>query len=171
MALQLPQESSLTIAVYYPGNSLMHQVSDWSGGESSCGFQLCFPESVQEIQSAVQGTSISIVDATEEPARATAAFVQLIAEFGPECVSVYTEQMHAGLELFVRSRGALLLLGPMSDASWAGLFEAMRRCADRRSNFRFPARQPTEEEAQLAAAWLQEERLKDYPQNRFRKIA
>ena len=116
-------------------------------------------------------TTISVVDATEGPARATAAFVQLIAESGPDCVAVYTEKMHAGLELFVRSRGSLLLLGPMSDASWAGLFEAMRRCLDRESRFRFPSRQPAEEDAKLAAAWLQEDRLKNSPHNRFRKIA
>ena len=171
MALQLPRESSLTVAVFYPGNSLMHQVSNWVGEHSACDFQLRFPESAHEIRNAIQGTTISIVDSTDEPARATAVFVQLIVESGPECVSVYTEKMHAGLELFVRRRGALLLLGPMSDASWAGLFEAMQRCANQKSHFRFPTRQPAEEDARMAAAWLPEDRLKGSPHNRFRKIA
>lgn len=171
MTLQLPRESALAIAVFYPSNSLMHQVSNWAGENPGCGFQLCFPKSVQEIETIVPDTTISIVDATEEPNRATAAFVQLIGRSGTDSVAVYTEEMHAGLELFVRSRGSLLLLGPMSDASWGGLLEAMRRCAERQSAFRFPPQQPAESDARLATAWLQEDRLKRSPQDRFRKIA
>jgi len=173
MAVSLPQESELTVAVFYPGNSLMHQVSNWANEHPACGLQLCFPDSVQEVRGAVEttDTTVSIVEATEAPARARAAFVQLLAESRSDCVAVYTERMYAGLELFVRSRGSLMLLGPMSDASWAGLFEAMRRCARRRTSFRFPSRQPTGEEARLAAAWLEEDRLRSSLFERFRKIA
>lgn len=171
MAIQLPRESALTITVCYPGNSLMHQVSNWAGAHPTCGFQLCFPRSLPEIRDMLRNTVISIVDATEDPAQAMATFVQMIAEAAPDSVAVYTEQMHEGLELFVRSLGALLLLGPMSDALWEGLFEAMGRCLARGTRFRFPLRQPSESDAGLATGWLPKQRLKNSVHNRFRKIA
>ena len=171
MAIQISRESAPTVALFYPGNSLMHQVSNWAGEHPACQFQLHFPESLREIGTLLRGSTISIVDVTEDPVQASPVFLQLMAESQPGSVAVYTETMHEGLELFVRTRGALLLLGPMSDAAWEGLFEAMRRCLARKARFRFPTRQPAEVDAGLATAWLQESRLKNSLTNRFRKTA
>ena len=46
---------------------------------------------------------------------------------------MYSERMHEGLEMFVRSRGALLLLGPLSEAEWDAFFEP--QAAGRRATF------------------------------------
>jgi len=73
----------------------------------------------------LQRADIAIVDATEDPARAMEAFVRATVASESISVAVYSETMHSGLELFVRSRGSLLLWGPMRDEPWQDLFDAM----------------------------------------------
>ena len=41
---------------------------------------------------------------------------------GVGAAAMYTERMREGLELFVRSRGAQLLLGPLAEAEWEAFF-------------------------------------------------
>ncbi len=169
MTIQIPQKSALTVAVFYPGNTLMHQVSNWAGEHPADGLRLCFPKSVGEIRTTLKETTISIVDATQDPTRAMAAFAELMAESPAESVAVYTEAMHQGLELSVRSHGVLLLLGPMEDLWWEELFRVMQRCIARGTRFRFPGHRP--DQSELPTAWLQEDRPTSLLNPRFRKIA
>ncbi len=103
----------------------MHQVSSWAGENLRCDFEFCFPVSVDQIQTAFRKRSVSIIDATEDPSRAASTLLHALAESGGGVAAVYTEMMHRGLELFVRSRGALFLLGPLDNTAWEELLETM----------------------------------------------
>ena len=72
----------------------------------------------------------AVIDATERPEEAMGTLAQAlgIRDPAPDKLSVYTETMHVGLEMFVRLRGVLLLLGPMDQAQWDGFFAP---CASR----------------------------------------
>ena len=59
-----------------------------------------------------------IIDATDSPRPAMVALGVCLEELSPDRIAVYTEQMHSGLEILVRSRGVALLLGPMSRLEW-----------------------------------------------------
>jgi len=117
------RKSPPAIAVFYPGNSLMHQISGWAVKFPAYDFSLFFERSAAEIQTALENSVLSIFDATDDPARAMIALSRAIASGGRDSTVAYTESMVEELELFVRSRGALLLLGPMDDAVWRELFD------------------------------------------------
>jgi hypothetical protein len=145
-------KSALAITVFYGGNSLMHQVSNWVGKHPTYDFELSFAESLPELRTVMRRASVAVVDATEDPARAMAVFREVTAELGADRVAVYTERMHEGLELFVRARGVLLLLGPMSDAPWEELFEGMLRSVGQMPLFGLPPRRRAEGDAGRATA-------------------
>ncbi len=109
----------------------MHQVSSWDGENAHHDFEFCFPVSVDEIRTAIGKGTVSIIDATEDPSRAASTLLHALAESGGGVAAVYTEMMHRGLELFVRSRGALFLLGPLDNTAWDGLLETMTARIDR----------------------------------------
>ena len=66
-----------------------------------------------------------LVDASDDHAQAIELFSQAVARFGSRQVAVYTESMHQGLELFVRTQGAWLLLGPLDDRQWEEFFSSL----------------------------------------------
>ena len=65
---------------------------------------------------------MAVIDATEDHALATEAFSQAAMQLGAAGAVMYSERMDDGVELFVRSRGALMLLGPLEEAEWEGVF-------------------------------------------------
>ena len=77
---------------------------------------------------------MALVDASDDHAQAIDLFSQAVARLGARHASVYTERMHEGLELFVRTQGAWLLLGPLTDEQWEDYFSMMLPATqDRRS--------------------------------------
>ena len=66
-------------------------------------------------------------------AQAADAFSEAAGQLGAGATAMYTECMHDGLELFVRSRGAQLLLGPLTDVEWDGFFSRTLRDGQGRS--------------------------------------
>jgi hypothetical protein len=119
------QRSTGEIVVFYPGDSLRQQIAGWKRRHPEYTVEVSLAKSLPRIRSMLRRAGAVLFDATADPARATDAFSQAVARLGPSGVAVYTETMHPWLELFVRTRGALLLLGPMSEAHWDGLFEGM----------------------------------------------
>ena len=99
----------------------MHQVSGWAVVCPAYDFRLSFTRSTQAIRNVSEEVSMAIIDATEKPAAALSAFDLMADDERADSTVVYTEVMHEGLELAVRSRGSLLLLGPMDDATWLEL--------------------------------------------------
>ena len=82
-----------------------------------------------------------MVDATEDPAQATDAFLQAVARLGAAAVTMYTEAAHDDLELFVRMRGSMFLLGPLLDQQWEEVFECLLRAKRPLPVVRAPASQ------------------------------
>jgi hypothetical protein len=66
---------------------------------------------------------VAVVDATDDPAQACDAFSQAAGQLGAGATGMYSEHMPDGLEVFVRSRGALMLLGPLGEVEWDGFFD------------------------------------------------
>jgi hypothetical protein len=115
--------------VFYPGSHLRKQIDSWRARHAGSRLVCSFARSAPGIRKALRGAGVALVDATEDPARALSAFSQAAARLGAYSVAVYTETMHARLELPVRMRGSWLLLGPLAERQWDGFWEVMWRSA------------------------------------------
>jgi hypothetical protein len=148
MTARLSENSDVAIVVFYPSSSLMHQVTSWVSDWPDSELKISFARSVPKILAALRRADVAVVDATEDPTRAMETFVRATVEPEPVSVAVYTEIMHPGLELFVRSRGAMLLLGPLHGEPWQNLFKAMTASRREVPNYEAPLRQHREIDVQ-----------------------
>jgi len=118
------------IVLCHAGESLVQQLTEWAGRNPTAALRLatcCGPTSIRAL---LAGASGAIVDVTEDPRAALETFCCAVSGRGTSAaVSVYTEKMHDGLEMFVRLRGAMLLLGPMEPDEWDGFCRDMLRNA------------------------------------------
>jgi hypothetical protein len=119
--LHLP--ATADVLVLYSGISLSEQIGVWAARHPDWQVETSFERSLPEIRTLLRSASVTIVDATEDPSQATDAFLQAVARLGATAVAMYSEAMHDGLELFVRVRGSLYLLGPLSNEQWEEFFE------------------------------------------------
>jgi hypothetical protein len=110
------------ILLFFAGRSLLSQAGQWVLMHP--GYSLRRAASVQPrtVRRALSGAVVVVIDATDWPGLAMAALERALAQCGPKQVAVYTEVIHEGLELFVRVRKALLLLGPMQPTEWEAFF-------------------------------------------------
>ena len=118
-------ESVYRIAVCYPTKSLSAQMARWGRWRSDSSIEPVFDRSAMAIRRSLDGVDVALVDASDDHAQAIDLFSQAIARLGARRVAVYTETMHEGLELFVRTQGAWLLLGPLSIDEWEDFFTSM----------------------------------------------
>jgi len=118
-------QSAGGIVVFHPGGSLMRQLGVWSGSHPGCNLDFSSAESLLEIHKASHRGTFVLIDAVEDPRRAQLVMRQVAADREAPAVAVYTETADESLELFVRARGGLLLLGPMGNASWESVFEGV----------------------------------------------
>jgi hypothetical protein len=114
-----------SIAVCYPTESLSQQVALWARDHRETRIEPVFGRSALEIRRSLLDAEIVLVDASDDHAQAIELFSQSVARLGPRRVAVYTENMHEGLELFVRTQGAWLLLGPLSNRQWEDFFASL----------------------------------------------
>ena len=121
--LQLPVTAD--VLLLYPGDSLKDQIGLWALRRPGRQVDMSFERLLPEIRELLRHASAAMVDATEDPSQATDALLQAVARLGANAVAVYTETTHDGLELFVRMRGSLFLLGPLVDEQWDELFERL----------------------------------------------
>lgn len=171
MTARVSRKSEIAIAVFYPGNSLMHQAASWASDRPGSVLEVSFADSLPEIRTALQKADVAIVDATEDPARAMDAFIPATIESELVAAAVYTETMHPGLEMFVRSRGALLLWGPMQGEPWQELFDAMTRPKDKIPDCEAPLRQWKENEVSVRETPASMRPSKDTAGDGFRRSA
>jgi hypothetical protein len=115
------------VLLLYPGASLTGQVRAWAERHPGRQVAVSFERSLPEIRKLLARAHSAMVDGTEDGSLATDAFLQAVARLGAGAVTMYTEKMHDGLELFVRVRGSPFLLGPMLDGEWDALFERSLR--------------------------------------------
>ena len=114
-----------SIVVGYPTQSLSGQMALWARDHADCGIEPVFGRSALEIRRSLNGADMALVDATDDHAQAIELFAQAVARLGSRRVAVYTERMHEGLELFVRTQGAWLLLGPLNSKQWEEFFSSI----------------------------------------------
>ncbi len=113
------------VVVFHPGGSLMRQLGVWSGSHPGCNLDFSSATSLLEIHRDCYHGAFVLIDAVEDPKLARLVFLQAMTDREAPAVAVYTETADESLELFVRTRGGLFLLGPMSNACWEGVFEGM----------------------------------------------
>ena len=111
------------IALFYPCDSLSRQITSWARKHPGCTIQSSFSKTLPEIRSVLERVDVAVVDATEDHAQAADAFLQASARLGTNGAAMYSERMHDDMEVFVRSRGALVLLGPLDEAEWDGFLD------------------------------------------------
>ena len=115
------------VLLLYPGESLQDQIGLWSQRHPERRVNVSIARSLPEIRQLLRRAGAALVDATEDPAQAADAFLQAVTRLGADAVTMYTEVMHDGLELFARVRGSLFLAGPLFDQQWEELFEWLLR--------------------------------------------
>ena len=113
------------LVAFCPGDSLVRQLGAWRARNRQYQWRVCSAGSPGDVHLALSEAIAAVVDATSDPGRALQAFQEAVGQLGASSVAVYTETMHAGLELSVRTRGAQLLLGPLGDVEWDAFF---RKC-------------------------------------------
>ena len=113
------------ITVCYPTGSLAEQVDRWAEGREEYLVEPVFARTAVGIRRSLSGAVLALVDASEDHEQAIDLFSQAVARLGAQRVSVYTEQMHEGLERFVRTQGSWLLLGPLTDKQWEDYFSTL----------------------------------------------
>ncbi len=121
------------IALFYACDSLARQITKWANKRSGCTVNCSFARLLPDIRAVLERADVALIDATEDHAQAADAFSEAAGRLGAGAAAMYTECMHDGLELFVRSRGAQLLLGPLTDVEWDGFFSRTLRDGQRRS--------------------------------------
>jgi len=117
------------LLLVYPGVPLLTQVADWArdNGNTTVVLRILSSHDPLLIRAAVRHAAMVIVDATERPGAAMSAVESAIAHTSPTNIVVYTEQVHAGLELFTRVRGVALIVGPMSRPEWDAWLESLQQ--------------------------------------------
>jgi hypothetical protein len=113
------------VVLLYPEESLTDQIRRWIMKDPRRRVEVSYERSLPGIRRLLRQARMALVDATEDPSQATDAFLQAIAALGVDAVAMYTEIMHDGLEVFVRSQGSLFFLGPLFDTDWASFFERL----------------------------------------------
>jgi hypothetical protein len=110
------------VVLFYAEESLLYQVASWVRNEGRFSMRLVSSRDPVVVTRALDEAVVAIVDATRQPGEAMAVLERALQRIGPRRVAVYSEQLHNGLEVFVRVRGITLLAGPMSPPEWEAFF-------------------------------------------------
>jgi hypothetical protein len=121
------------VLLLYPGESLSDQLGIWARRYSDRHVETSFERSLPEIRRLLRRAGTVVIDASEDPSQATDAFLQAVTQLGASAVTMYTERMHDDLEMFVRLRGSLFILGPLFEQQWDELLERSLRTKDSES--------------------------------------
>ncbi len=119
------------IALLYPGESLKRQVTAWTETHPGHALVVSYAKFPREIRAVLGDAAVALLDGTKNPRLTAVAFSQAADQLGAHCVAVYTEKTCEWLELYVRMRESMLLLGPMDAMKWRTLFETMLRSGSR----------------------------------------
>lgn len=128
------QDGTTALVLFYASESLLRQISRWADEHGGNSPRLASASSAGGVAAALADQATVIIDATSCPTEAMAALRQAEAVLGRDQLAVYTERMHAGLELAVRMHGVIFLLGAMTMTEWDDFFRvrpAMNRRACR----------------------------------------
>jgi hypothetical protein len=112
------------IVIFYPGRLMAGQIHQWAERYGGCRTAVSFERTLPGIRRHLRRAELAVINATDDPAQASDAFLQSVGMLGAQSVAVYTEKTHDGLELLVRTQGAPFLLGPMSMTEWEDFLES-----------------------------------------------
>lgn len=115
------------LVLFNAGQSLKEQITSFSHEFPWLFVRLVFSCDPVVINASLTNVGLALIDATEEPAGAMDLLEYVMPRVVPERLAVYTDRVYEGLEVFVRVRGVLLLLGPMEAAEWSGLFQPLQK--------------------------------------------
>lgn len=118
-------EKSRRLLLGAPGASLLSQLKEYAAAHGTIEVGLLTPDHSSAVVRAVRKAHCVILDATEDPETAGKVLRILAGRSEAHKTAVYTETLHPGLELFVRLRGALLAVGPLSTIEWTELIEGL----------------------------------------------
>jgi hypothetical protein len=115
------------VLLLYPGESLKEQMGMWTMRHPERHVHTPLSCSPPELCALLRHAAV-VIDATEQPGMAREAFLLAVGRLGANAVVMYTERMHDdALELFVRERGSLFILGPLLAEQWEEYFERLLR--------------------------------------------
>ena len=92
------------IALFYACDSLARQITKWARKHPGYAVKCSFARLLPEIRAQLERADLAVIDATEDPAQACDAFSQAVGQLGVASTGMYSEDMPADLEEFVRSR-------------------------------------------------------------------
>jgi hypothetical protein len=115
------------VLLLYPGVSLQDQIGLWAMRHPQQHLETSLAWSPDDLRVLLRHAGIVVVDATENPGRAREVFLRAVSHLGANAVVMYTETMHDALEVFVRLRGSLFVLGPLFDEQWEEYFSRLLR--------------------------------------------
>lgn len=121
------QADGMDVAIFYPDDRLLSDLSEWFYRNPRFHLQVVLSRQMSVMRSIAAQATFSVINATQCLDSAINA-LGVALECAPcERILLYTERMHDGLELFVRCRGVLMLLGPASQIEWEAALRAAKR--------------------------------------------
>ena len=161
------RDANSSMLLLYPSVSLMRQIAAIVQPAIRCDLLAASPVLPSRLSRLPEETFACLIDATDRPEKAMKMLEWILGLTRPPLLGVYTEVVHPGLEVFVRLRGSLLYLGPMTDAQWLDLFANWRRRASSaqggarpKSAAGNPDRRPAQDIRHALAALKGRERLR-----------
>lgn len=118
------------VALLWPTDSLVLQLAQWARGHHRMAIRAVWPGMPDLAEQAMERAAFSVVDATNHPADATSIVQHAVAQGWRDKLLIYTEFMHKGMEIMIRSQGVVVLLGPMSDEQWESTLLASIRISE-----------------------------------------
>ncbi len=111
------------VLLLHPSKSLSDQIARWAHERPEWRVAMSAVRKLPEIRKVLDLATTAIVDASEDPCLAAEGFLQAVTQLGAGAVMMYTEVAHRDLELLVRVRGSLFLLGPLWPDQWESFFD------------------------------------------------
>ncbi len=111
------------IAVFLPGDSLLTQVAQWVQEHAEFSLNVIQSGERQAVTEACGRAARVVIDGTARPTLAGDVLELAIDHVEPNDILLYIERTDASLEIFARTRGVALALGPMAAAEWDAMLE------------------------------------------------
>ena len=116
---------SVDMSLFLATESLVRQIMRACGPQRAPVLRVVRSRHPEIICSALASSALSIIDATEDPQGALAILDQGLSRGSQAMIGVYTEIIHEGLEIPVRSLGVAFWLGPCSTPVWESIFDGI----------------------------------------------
>lgn len=113
-----PDCDTRKVVLFYPTESLIEQIGELAARHRSTTVTVSAAVRPRSIRDAADTAVATIIDATEDSARAAKVLSVVLRGVPARRAVVYTETRHPGLELFVRVRGSFLFTGPLTQQQW-----------------------------------------------------